>query len=85
MSSEPIHLSTNLTQTGVVLNINSAQKNKIRTFINEKFPKGYAGIVEMSLGEGTSFKIPLSINTIDTLKASGKKIQIQDLSSINSK
>jgi hypothetical protein len=73
----PIKLSTTLSQSGVLLNATAEQKQKMRAFINEKFPKGYNGPVELILTDGTSFKTHLGLNTIETAKAAGKKIVIQ--------
>lgn len=73
----PIKLSTTLSQTGVLLNVDAEQKQKMRAFINEKFPKGYQGAVELILTDGTSFKTHLGLNTIETAKAAGKKVIIQ--------
>jgi hypothetical protein len=73
----PIKLSTTLSQSGVVLNINAEHKEKMREFLNKKFPKGYQGAVELVLIDGTSFKTYLGLNTIETAKAAGKKIVIQ--------
>ncbi len=75
----PIKLSTTLSQTGVLMNVSAEQKQKMRAFINEKFPKGYQGAVEMILTDGTSFKTKLGLNTLETAKAAGKKIVIQTI------
>lgn len=75
----PIKLSTTLSQSGVLLNVSTEQKQKMRAFINEKFPKGYNGPVELFLTDGTSFKTSLGLNTIETAKAAGKKIIIQSV------
>jgi hypothetical protein len=75
----PIKLSTTLSQSGVLLNVSTEQKQKMRAFINEKFPKGYNGPVELFLTDGTSFKTNLGLNTIETAKAAGKTIIIQSV------
>ena len=75
----PIKLSTTLSQTGVLLNVTAEHKQKMRAFINEKFPKGYTGPVELILTDGTRFKTQLGLNTIETAKAAGKKIVIQTM------
>ncbi len=80
-SSDPIKLSTTLSQTGIILSLSAEQKRKMRSFINEKFPKGYQGEVELVLVDGTAFKTNLGLNTLDTVKASGKKVIIQNLES----
>ncbi|WP_141732049.1 hypothetical protein [Oligoflexus tunisiensis] len=76
-AAAPVKLSTNLTQTGVMLNVGPEQKQKMTSFINEKFPKGYQGPVELILTDGTKFKTHLGLNTIETARAAGKKIVIQ--------
>jgi hypothetical protein len=78
-TAAPIKLSTTLSQSGVLLNVSIEQKQKMRAFINEKFPKGYSGPVELFLTDGTSFKTNLGLNTIETAKAAGKKIIIQSV------
>ncbi len=78
-SQDPIKLSTTLSQTGILMNLSSMHKEKIRSFINEKFPKGYLGDVELVFVDGTSFKVNVGLNTIETAKASGKKIVIQNI------
>jgi hypothetical protein len=77
--STPVKLSTTLSQTGVQLNVSAEQKQRMRAFINEKYPKGYQGEVELVLLDGTSFKTTLGLNTIETLKAAGKKILVQSV------
>jgi hypothetical protein len=59
--------------------VTTEQKQKMRAFINEKFPKGYNGPVELILTDGTAFKTHLGLNTIETAKAAGKKIVIQSV------
>lgn len=78
-SATPVKLSTTLSQTGIVLGLSVEQKEKIRAFINEKFPKGYQGEVELVLIDGSSYKITLGLNTIETARAAGKKIIIQSM------
>ena len=78
-SQDPIKLSTTLSQTGILMNLSTNHKQKMRSFINEKFPKGYQGEVELVFVDGTSFKLNLGLNTIETAKASGKKIVIQNI------
>jgi hypothetical protein len=78
-SAEPVRLSTTISQTGVMLNITAQHKQKMRAFLNEKFPKGYQGEVELVLIDGTSFKVHLGLNTIETAKAAGKKVVIQSV------
>jgi hypothetical protein len=75
----PIKLSTTLSQTGVLVNVSAEQKQKMRAFINEKFPKGYQGAVELILIDGTSFKTHLGLNTLETARAAGKKVIIQTI------
>jgi len=73
----PIKLSTTLSQTGILLNVSAEHKLKMRDFLNQKFPKGYQGAVELVLIDGTSFKTYLGLKTLETAKAAGKKIVIQ--------
>ncbi len=84
LSAQPLLMSTTLSQTGISLNASAAQKQILRSFINDKFPKGFKGTVEVILSEGTSIKIPLGISTIESLKAAGTQLLIQDLNASTS-
>lgn len=72
--SKSVSFETNFGQNALHSNCNAALRNEARGFLESNFPKGYHGTVLVELASGVKLPLSLGLDTIDTLKASGKQV-----------
>lgn len=71
----PILLQTNILQTGVQTQVSDAQKAEMAQFLEQEFPKGFKGTVNITVSGSTKpIAMRLGIHTVKTAEAAGIKI-----------
>lgn len=72
---KPVTVSTNLTSTAIQTSLNGETRRKMAAFVEEHFPKGYKGLVQIKIvGRDETFDLDLTIQTPGTLRANGTKV-----------
>lgn len=71
-------INTSIFQNGLTIDLDQNEKKELKNWFESEFPGGYKGAVKVVLKNDKVISKYISINTLETLKKSGKKITIDN-------